>query len=99
MRVDRIPNPWDLDIAGPDLQTSQALNGPVGPMLARQKPRKQQREFAGLDRDDLTNLKNPSVDIGRIDFKAKGLEIRAILRLIDESLSLGHRAMKPEQSE
>jgi len=99
MRVDRIPNPWDLDIAGPDLQTSQALNGPVGPMLARQKPRKQQREFAGLDRDDLTNLKNPSVGIGRIDFKAKGLEIRAILRLIDESLSLGHRAMKPEQSE
>jgi hypothetical protein len=33
MGVDGIPNPRDLEIAGSDLEASQALDGPIGSVL------------------------------------------------------------------
>jgi hypothetical protein len=52
-----------------------------------------------LDGNEFPHLENSPVGIGRIDFKHEGLEIRAILRLINETLRVGNVALKPQKSE
>ena len=60
-------------------------------MGSGQEARKEKCQFPGLDRQNLTNLKYPVVQVGGVDFQADRPDIRFVARGIDKALG-GHRA-------